>query len=667
MQLEIQTLAFISSLVFITECIALLIQFFVNRTYRGLSWWLLGISLWAFGDTFMPMVYNNSVIFLTIIANPLIVLGQIFIYIGILKFLKMKVHRRLLIVIFGVFLVSYFYFLFARNDLSGRTFIIAAVITLVSFMTSYKLLFNKDKYTSSSRRFSAIVFLVYGCFSLYRIYLVLSSPPFQSYTDQGVILEVSFIIPLIISLLSTFSFIIMLNQRLNAEIREEKEKLQLIFNTSPDGVLISRFDDGMIVDVNTGFLRMSGYSRTELINHTTLDINVWQQVEDRESYIKTLNNNGTCENEEFIFRRKNESLFNGSLSGNIILIQGVRHIVSIIHDITKNKLAEDAIRESEELYRSILNASPDNITITDLLGNILVVSPAAINMFGFGPEYEGIIGSKLVGYIVPKEREQANARIKRMLKGEPSGPNEYHGIKKDGSIIDIEVNSGIIHNANGKPSKMVFVVRDITERKQDEQQIQLLVRQLEIEKTAALLNANTDSLTGLANRRFFDDALKTEYRRMKRSRTPLSLVMLDVDYFKKYNDTYGHVAGDECLRQIGTSLKTLVGRTTDIVARYGGEEFIAILTDTDQSGAATLAERIRQTVERLAIPHSTSGISDYVTISLGVVTIHSTSLIEPERAVTLVDEALYCAKKDGRNRISVAIEPLDQDYDINYE
>jgi diguanylate cyclase (GGDEF)-like protein len=132
--------------------------------------------------------------------------------------------------------------------------------------------------------------------------------------------------------------------------------------------------------------------------------------------------------------------------------------------------------------------------------------------------------------------------------------------------------------------------------------------------------------------------------------------MLDVDRFKKYNDNYGHLAGDECLRQVGTTLKTIVGRLSDIVARYGGEEFVAILTETNLKGATALAERIRKGVEALTIPHSGSDIAEFVTVSLGVVTAYPNRMDSPEQLVSLADEAMYSAKKGGRNRTSVADE-----------
>lgn len=657
MKLDIQTLALVSSLTFFTQFIALLVQYLDNKTIRGVRWWLLASSLSAIGVIFTPLVNVKSLVILSMIANPLIVLGLIFFYVGVMRFLYMRENRWGLALIFIVFIFFYYYYMFVTNNISARSLAITAVTTAISFMTAHILFFNKARLTSGSVGFTAIVFFSYGCFTAVRFYFLLTLPAIQSYFDQELILGLSFIVPIVTNLLWTFGFIIMVNQRLNAENREEKEKMQLIFNTSPDAAVISRLLDGRIVEVNAGFLTMSGYTRAEVINNTTTGISIWHKVADRESFVNEIKDKGSCENMEFVFQRKDGNLFTGSISARIITIQAIPHIVSLVHDISNQKRAEDAIRESEELYRSILNASPDDITITDLKGNILVISPAAKKIFGYDPEYAFFVGNQLLDYIVPDDRERARANILLMFKGEYAGPNEYLGIRKDRSIFNIEVNSGIIRGANGQPVKMVFIVRDISERKQAEQQIQQLVRQLEIERNKAQIDANTDSLTGLANRRYFDEAFSKEYRRLKRSGTPLSLIMLDVDHFKKFNDSYGHLAGDDCLRRIGMTLKTYIGRATDIVVRYGGEEFVVILADTDKNGAVTVAERIRKAVEALAIPHSGSDTAKTVTISLGVVTIYPTTrLASPEQIVALVDEAMYRAKKGGRNQTSVTLE-----------
>jgi len=184
--------------------------------------------------------------------------------------------------------------------------------------------------------------------------------------------------------------------------------------------------------------------------------------------------------------------------------------------------------------------------------------------------------------------------------------------------------------------------------------IQELIQGLEVERNEAQKNALTDGLTLLANRKQFDETLTREFSRAKRSKKPLSLIMLDLDLFKKFNDRYGHLAGDECLRMVAAALQTALRRVPDLVARYGGEEFVVILPDTTMAGAAVVAERLRKAVEALAIPHAGSELMEHVTASLGVATSDPMKMDKPERIVQLADEALYSAKSEGRNRVATA-------------
>lgn len=178
-----------------------------------------------------------------------------------------------------------------------------------------------------------------------------------------------------------------------------------------------------------------------------------------------------------------------------------------------------------------------------------------------------------------------------------------------------------------------------------------MVKKLEIERNTAQLNSITDSLTGLFNRGYFDKTLRVEFARLMRSGSVLSLIMLDIDHFKKFNDSYGHLVGDRCIQMIAMTLKNSVGRASDIVARYGGEEFIVILPETDKNGARDLGEAMRKAIESLAIPHETSETSPYVTVSVGILTASPTALASPDQALKLVDEALYHAKANGRNQV----------------
>ncbi|MDY6900532.1 MAG: diguanylate cyclase, partial [Cyanobacteriota bacterium] len=164
--------------------------------------------------------------------------------------------------------------------------------------------------------------------------------------------------------------------------------------------------------------------------------------------------------------------------------------------------------------------------------------------------------------------------------------------------------------------------------------------------------ADSDGLTGLANRRYFDNYLQQEWKRLSRERAFLSLIMCDVDYFKNYNDTYGHQLGDECLRRIATVLKKSIKRPADLVARYGGEEFTILLPNTDLQGTIHLAEKIRLKIKSLNISHLDSDISDCVTLSLGVATTIPRINNSPQTLIAAADKMLYGAKSAGRNCIA---------------
>jgi diguanylate cyclase (GGDEF)-like protein len=163
--------------------------------------------------------------------------------------------------------------------------------------------------------------------------------------------------------------------------------------------------------------------------------------------------------------------------------------------------------------------------------------------------------------------------------------------------------------------------------------------------------SNTDRLTGLYNRRYFDLRLQEEIALAKRNDTATAVLMLDVDHFKKYNDHYGHQQGDECLRQFGDCLRQVVVRGTDFVARYGGEEFVVVMPSTDAAGAEIVASKIITKLGELKIPHEHSPVVPIVTASIGIACCKS---IDPENLVALADAALYKAKECGRNRLVVA-------------
>jgi diguanylate cyclase (GGDEF)-like protein/PAS domain S-box-containing protein len=196
---------------------------------------------------------------------------------------------------------------------------------------------------------------------------------------------------------------------------------------------------------------------------------------------------------------------------------------------------------------------------------------------------------------------------------------------------------------------MVEQFKDITERKRYEEALEKANK--ELEHLAAI-----DGLTQVANRRIFDERFKEEWQRMKREKKPFSLILCDIDFFKRYNDHYGHQRGDDCLKAVAACIKDCVNRPADLVARYGGEEFGILLPNTSFEGAYHMAEKIREAVFEMKREHAASGVGNSVTLSLGVATVIPSE--ESDSAVKLLkaaDKALYASKAAGRNRVTATI------------
>jgi two-component system, chemotaxis family, response regulator WspR len=185
--------------------------------------------------------------------------------------------------------------------------------------------------------------------------------------------------------------------------------------------------------------------------------------------------------------------------------------------------------------------------------------------------------------------------------------------------------------------------------------LEQLKQELE-ERNLELARLSTvDGLTGIANRRLFDTTLDREWRRALRENGEIGLILTDIDFFKRYNDAYGHPAGDECLRRVARCLAESIRRPTDLAARYGGEEFALLLPNTDLTGATTLAETVRKRVGELGLEHRGSEVASHVTLSLGIACLRPEPGRAHEELIGLADQALYAAKRGGRNRYSVAL------------
>lgn len=218
---------------------------------------------------------------------------------------------------------------------------------------------------------------------------------------------------------------------------------------------------------------------------------------------------------------------------------------------------------------------------------------------------------------------------------------EKEYIHADGHFVPVRL-SGQIVEIDGD-QYIWSSVEDITEHKQAEAELVRLYK--EVEQLSLL-----DGLTGIANRRMFDQTLDREWARAKRDKSPLSLIMLDIDFFKEYNDYYGHTQGDECLKQVAKALRGVSKRTVDLVGRYGGEEFVFILPETNKTNALHFVEQCLSAIKQQKLPHIPSTVNDVVTVSAGVSTFIPVGEIQSSALIECADKLLYQAKKNGRNR-----------------
>jgi diguanylate cyclase (GGDEF)-like protein/PAS domain S-box-containing protein len=221
---------------------------------------------------------------------------------------------------------------------------------------------------------------------------------------------------------------------------------------------------------------------------------------------------------------------------------------------------------------------------------------------------------------------------------------DYRALTADGDYVWIRDVVHVVRREDGSVEALVGFMFDITERKQSEDKISQLQRELEV-------LSYRDSLTGVANRRMFDTLYPVEWAKARVTGEPLSLLVIDIDYFKQYNDHYGHVQGDECLRRVAQALDTGASRSRDLCARFGGEEFILLLPATDEAAARNVADRCRKLLTQKDIPHARSGVGRVVTVSMGVGTIVPGAQDDPNVFLDRIDRRLYQAKSAGRDRI----------------
>lgn len=338
--------------------------------------------------------------------------------------------------------------------------------------------------------------------------------------------------------------------------------------------------------------------------------------------------------------------------GDLALARQLR--AAVLAEVAQRTKA--ALRDSEARLGLLAEHSGVVVALSDLDGTRRYVSPAAERVLGWPPE--AMVGHTAMAFIHPDDRQVLEEANRTLLAGTGQSSATYRFRRPDGSWLWVDGHARLRAGGAGEaPKDYVVVLRDATERKAAE--LELLSALDRMEQMAAI-----DGLTGLSNRRHLDLAAGREWQRCARDRLPLSAVLIDADHFKRYNDRYGHLAGDGCLRAVAAQVAAVARRPGDIAARYGGEEFLLLLPGTDGDGACRIAQRLCALVQGLGLQHDGNAGIALVTVSVGVATAwpaaRDGALGNLATLLAAADAALYQAKHAGRNRVVMSADAPDQ-------
>ena len=428
-----------------------------------------------------------------------------------------------------------------------------------------------------------------------------------------------------------------------AELRASEERFRGVVDGLAEGVVLLDRDTRAVLQTNPAFLDLVGYTAAEAAALTQYDF----VAHDRADVDDKMGRIVSCGRASLGFRqyrRKDGRLVDVTVSGSRMTLAGRAVLCLVVQDVTDLKRAEAALRASEAKFRGTVDRLAEGLFVVDVATRRFVDANASVLAL-LGYTRAEFLALDVFDIVAAEDRATHARNVAAMDAGLGRDGRYDLGRKqlrrKDGGAVPVDLKVTVV--PDGGAGLHAVVVRDVTAELRDEER--LFGYQVELEAANARLTAlaATDRLTGAKNRAAFDDRLADEHARARRTDRPLSLVLLDVDHFKLFNDTFGHPAGDAVLQAVAARLAD-TARGTDLVARYGGEEFAVVLPDTDYSGAMVLAERCRRAVAAAGWPHRP------VTVSVGVATLAADG--GPADLVREADQALYRSKQAGRNRVS---------------
>lgn len=418
------------------------------------------------------------------------------------------------------------------------------------------------------------------------------------------------------------------------EVKEARDRFEMFFETIPDATMIMSMEDQRVFKWNRAFEEVSGCTAAELHGMQLDEVCRFTNEVQKEAFFDALRHEQSVHNMILELSFRSGGTMHGLVSAQVMTIGSEPYILSVIKDITELHEMEKRLKASEELHRMLADNANDVIWTMGLDGKFTYVSPSVLKLRGYTVEEvmaqsrEELLCPSSVMLLENGLRTAAHAVHNNLpfpvFRGDVEQPC------KDGTTVWTDLTVSGMYDSENRFVGMLGVTRDITERKRMEKEIRRL--------------SETDRLTGLSNRLKLDEVLATEIEQSALRGLPCSIVLLDIDYFKRVNDTFGHLVGDTALQDVARMLIQGV-RMYDTVGRWGGEEFMMILPGADTDDAAAVAERARATIAA----HSFERVGK-LTASFGVATTRGEmSIVE---LVVSADDALYRAKNEGRNRVA---------------
>ncbi|MEI6608947.1 MAG: PAS domain S-box protein [Deltaproteobacteria bacterium] len=468
----------------------------IRNRFAGTGFFVLDFALQTTAF-FLIVLRGNIPDWLSIVlSNTLVIAGAILGYMGLLRFtgkISSQIHNYILLVVFAF---MHAYLTFWQPNLAARNVNVAMGLLIICFQCAWLLLYRVEPGTRQLTRSVGIVFCFYCLVSSIRVAENAFNKPaaidfFQSRVfDQFILISHQMLFVLL-----TFSLIMMFNKRLLMDVRGEEEKFFKAFHSSPYAIMITRVSDGKVIEVNSSFFNITGYQLADLREKTTLDLRLWNKDEDRSSIVNELTSKGKVLNRELQFRKKSGEMITGIFSAELLTTNNEKCVLSSINIITERKQAEEALRESEDRYKSLLSNIPDIIFTIDLEGIITFVNQRAQEVLGYESAEMG--NRNILNFIPQEDRQRAMEKMQKGMSGEKITHFQTPMIKKSGEVVFFDCSFSRVYRDGALIGAQGTAV-DITYRKLADDEISLLNAELE-QKVLHRTNDLRDSQLALLN------------------------------------------------------------------------------------------------------------------------------------------------------------------------